>query len=687
MQPSRSLVLPRAGSRTMILLSAAVVTLALAAGGALKAAGQDAADVKKPPAISAPATSEVTFSRATITWKTDRPSTSRVRWGTTPAYENASPESPALVTEHKVVLSGLRPATTYHYRITSRDAAGKEASQAVDAPFTTTVDTSAPFEFAVTVTGPRNGTRGRTLYVAVGSKLIAGTPRNIDLSVDEGASSPGVSFSFLQGYGAGQKTATVWNTDGSATLAVDLKRAPVGPGRVRVVAGGGEGVAAKRIDVPFTVRPVPVPPKKPVRRGPVGPIPGLAQWEANMTAKGKMHCGTRLESGGLWEGNVWYYDGARVYQQIADYTGDASWLGCADRVHTLYRDGYVLANKGGIPGWRIFTHGMREHYMRTADPRSREGVLVLAKNAAGANPATPLAWSISPDASRETAYRILSFLDSDEVGGEPHPHAAAMVDIALGHIDQWFVSKSADYVRPFMFALTAEALIEYERKTGDPRVVPAIRAGADGIWDWWLAEQEAFAYTNVQHFSGGREPAPDLNLLIVPVYSYLYERTGDPKYLARGKRVFSGGVKRAWLDQGKPFSQNYRWSFDFVRTLKMLDRDPARDKAAPVVSAAASAAQAPQPGTLAVTTSEMAECRYALTPGVPYAAMTRRFRTYTGRLHRAPLTGLSPGRAYTFYVKAVDGAGNVTKKDHALKLVVPGAGAGAAPGAASAGVR
>jgi hypothetical protein len=28
----------------------------------------------------------VTFSGATITWKTDKPSTSQVQWGTTPAY-------------------------------------------------------------------------------------------------------------------------------------------------------------------------------------------------------------------------------------------------------------------------------------------------------------------------------------------------------------------------------------------------------------------------------------------------------------------------------------------------------------------------------------------------------------------------------------------------------------------------
>ena len=33
-----------------------------------------------------------------------------------------------------------------------------------------------------------------------------------------------------------------------------------------------------------------------------------------------------------WEGNVWYYDGIRVYYLIADYTGDPSWEKCAGKI-------------------------------------------------------------------------------------------------------------------------------------------------------------------------------------------------------------------------------------------------------------------------------------------------------------------------------------------------------------------
>lgn len=57
---------------------------------------------------------------------------------------------------------------------------------------------------------------------------------------------------------------------------------------------------------------------------------------------------------------------------------------------------------------------------------------------------------------------------------------------------------------------------------------------------------------------------PDLDLLITPACTWLYQMTGDPTYLIRRDLVFEGRVEGVWLDGSKQFSQNYRWSFDFV---------------------------------------------------------------------------------------------------------------------------
>ena len=115
-------------------------------------------------AVSATADAE---GHATVSWTTDEPSTSEVRYGRTAAL-GFEREDTAPVTKHAVELSGLQPATTYVYRVTSADAAGNSASSpATTASFTTPASTlvdSRRSEFAAgtltnthagdTLTGP-----------------------------------------------------------------------------------------------------------------------------------------------------------------------------------------------------------------------------------------------------------------------------------------------------------------------------------------------------------------------------------------------------------------------------------------------------------------------------------------------------------------------------------------------------
>ena len=77
-----------------------------------------------PPQISAVSAGNVTSSGATITWTTDVPANSQVEYGTTPSYGTQSAVDPTLTTAHQVGLTGLAPATLYHYRVRSRDGNG-----------------------------------------------------------------------------------------------------------------------------------------------------------------------------------------------------------------------------------------------------------------------------------------------------------------------------------------------------------------------------------------------------------------------------------------------------------------------------------------------------------------------------------------------------------------------------------
>ena len=296
--------------------------------------------------------------------------------------------------------------------------------------------------------------------------------------------------------------------------------------------------------------------------------PELARWEAQMKTYGQQHCqelrDSRLSADERLTAT--YYDGEWVYYQISQYTGDKSWLSCAQLAETIYRDGYVVANKGAVPGYWNFSHGLTLDFLQSGDRASREAAISLSKNAAFARDDTPAEWTVSADLSREVAYAMMSYLNAERLGQPRRSRLNLLVDQALGHMNQWFVQKSAPYVRPFMVALTSQALISWYEVSNDERVVPAIMRAANGLWnDCWLPASEAFMYTDRQTASGGQEPAPDLNLLIAPVYGWLYQQTRQEKYRERGDQIFAGGVRQAGLGGAKQFNQNYRWSFSYVR--------------------------------------------------------------------------------------------------------------------------
>ncbi len=71
------------------------------------------------PAISNIQSTNTTFSSATITWATDKPSDSQVEYGSTTAYGASTTLNTSLVTAHSVLLSGLSTGTTYNFRVKS----------------------------------------------------------------------------------------------------------------------------------------------------------------------------------------------------------------------------------------------------------------------------------------------------------------------------------------------------------------------------------------------------------------------------------------------------------------------------------------------------------------------------------------------------------------------------------------
>ena len=272
-----------------------------------------------------------------------------------------------------------------------------------------------------------------------------------------------------------------------------------------------------------------------------------AIWKDKMLSYGERYCHTGDQ----------FYDAIRVYYQIAEYTGNAKWERCVETYIRSYRDGYLTNHKYGSMGHWIFPHGLMMHYQRTGDEKSKNAVLGLAQKAAFAY--APLDYTAASTSSREVAYNLEAKVLAEELGYKDDKRIKEMADQALGHYDQWFVSKTAPYLQPFMAALTAEALIMWYDKTKDPRVLPALKTGADWMWEhMWVPKQGYFKY-----MTGDDTPAADLNLLIAPLYGWLYKMTGDAKYRNMGDTIFEWGITTGYLESPKHFIQNYRWSFNY----------------------------------------------------------------------------------------------------------------------------
>lgn len=97
-----------------------------------------------PPVISGINVSNITDLAGTISWTTDKPATSRVAYGTTTAYGSTTTLDQKLATNHSTTLAGLKPSTTYHFKVISQGGSGNEATSQ-DQTFTTrsTVPTSS----------------------------------------------------------------------------------------------------------------------------------------------------------------------------------------------------------------------------------------------------------------------------------------------------------------------------------------------------------------------------------------------------------------------------------------------------------------------------------------------------------------------------------------------------------------
>src|SRR6185369_1211672 len=89
-----------------------------------------------PPTISNVGYLSYSDTAVLVNWTTNQLADSRVNYGATVPYTHSTSLDGALVAAHGQLVTGLQPATTYHFAVTSRNSLGLSASS-TDLTFTT----------------------------------------------------------------------------------------------------------------------------------------------------------------------------------------------------------------------------------------------------------------------------------------------------------------------------------------------------------------------------------------------------------------------------------------------------------------------------------------------------------------------------------------------------------------------
>jgi hypothetical protein len=436
----------------------------------------------------------------------------------------------------------------------------------------------------------------------------------------------------------------------------------------------------------FNVMPVPTAPA--VRTSYPPPIPGQQSWEQNMTLYGHKFCDDRkssksrdsLNAAGNFmtsfavasEGDTWYYDGGRAYQQIASYTNDSSWNHCALTILDPYRR-WILANNAQMDVWALFPYGMLMNYSRTGDSSNANAIHFLVTNSGSAN----YGGAVDPNAIRETAYAADIRIADELITGKRDRLLAKTIDKLIGNLDMLYNGQLGP-AHPFMVGLALETMIHYYEMTvaeGHPdyRVPATVKRALDALWrDYYVPGTHALRDTRWDI------PTTDdwiiLNDLVAPAYAWYWNLTGDAESLSRGDELFQHTLddpnNTIW--SGKQFSQVYKWSFDYIRWRSGLssssivpENNPFTgaypDTEPPIETHVAVTNLKDTSATVTWKTYENADSQiiYGVAGGY-YPLQSAVQDSGPGTVsHSVPLTGLTPGTTYHYRINSRDSAGNL----------------------------
>lgn len=301
------------------------------------------------------------------------------------------------------------------------------------------------------------------------------------------------------------------------------------------------------------------------------PVPNTTAWwdMMNLAAAGWLN--TDIQSRAISEdANLaqQYYDGEECAWRLRAHFGSTTNIDALRlRMWQIY-DYYVnttASPDGAVSGFRMFTWGFLQDFLQSSaqSAASVTNINNILANGAYVNSGNCQNANGEVDGgSREAAYSLEVFINAVLAGAALSAPQIARRQVhfewCLGHLDQWFTAESEKYISNFMVGITARALILYWAHVAtDARILAKLLIAAEDMWnDSWRATSGAwgqggsFMYRKLylDPLPPGTasdldyETAPDLNLLISPLYAWLWLQTGEAVWRQRHDLIFAGAM-------------------------------------------------------------------------------------------------------------------------------------------------
>jgi hypothetical protein len=429
----------------------------------------------------------------------------------------------------------------------------------------------------------------------------------------------------------------------------------------------------------------------------VAPIPSLATWQSKWLRLADKWCtwqGQQDLAGhfvGSWgvQGDAWFYDGFRVFQQVDTYTTGLGqpnhdhWRHCAQDLGDTYAY-WAVAHQGGYAGYSMFSHGLGMNYSRTGDPKMLAAITAMATLSSE----HISAGSPDPYTMREAAYRANFWIEYYQHTGIMYPVLQRDIDKLIGYMDILARDGPAG-IHPFMYGLVEDSLqswwfLSVQRGAPDYRVVPTLQKAWPVLWACCWIDGRMFDYDNLLLPTNHGIRYSGLNNGDVEWPAFIWYMTGDPVAQQQANAVFAGALSSPpdYGVSGKVFSQMWEMSPNAVRLLQ--------NNGAMYTDAAANPFEGPWPvttppvpfktncdpqgglggcvaGSISSTTATIfwqnyvpvsASIRYGLTTSYGSTVVSAGPPSTSSSI---VLSGLAPHTTYHFRTKSVDAIGNAAE--------------------------